>query len=205
MATMPINVRKLDTQKLLGDIRRNNNFIVTIEGLEGINNLELVIQQAFLPSVSLNVLELRHGNDAKKFAGVATWNGGQINIMDTLSKDELDSILRWFKSTYDWTNAAIGVGSDYKKSGFITEYAADGKYTRQWKVEGMWISSLELGTLDATSGEMKQISMTIEIDPSRNFAPEYGPEYTETEDLNQETTETTVPEFFDKGTSYRNF
>lgn len=196
MATMPINTRKLDTQTLLGDVRRNNNFIVTINEVSDGTDLELVITQAFLPSVSLNVLDLRHGNDSKKFAGVATWNGGQINIWDTLSKEELDAVLTWFKKTYNWTNGAVGVAKDYKKSGFITEYAADGKYIRQWKVEGMWISNIDLGALDASSGEMKQVSLTVEIDPSRNFAPEYGAEYTGTEDLNQETEETEVSEFF---------
>jgi hypothetical protein len=198
MPTMPINTRKLDTQKLLGDVRRNNNFIVTINGVSDDNDLELVIQKAFLPSVSLNVLDLRHGNDSKKFAGVATWNGGQMSIIDTLSKDELNAVLAWFKSTYDWTNAAVGVAKDYKKTGFITEYAADGKFTRQWKVEGMWISNIDLGALDASSGELKEVALTIEIDPSRNFAPEYGPEYPEdTVDLNDETTGTEVSEFFD--------
>jgi hypothetical protein len=72
---------------LLGDIRKNNNFIVHINDVtvDG-NNIDLVIQQAFLPQVCLNVLEFRHGNDAKKLAGVATWQGGQITILDTLSK-----------------------------------------------------------------------------------------------------------------------
>lgn len=198
MATMPINTRKLDTQTLLGDVRRNNNFIVTINGVSDGTDLELVIKQAFLPSVSLNVLDLRHGNDAKKFAGVATWNGGQINIIDTLSRSELDAILAWFKITYDWTNGAIGVAKDYKKDGVITEYAADGKFTRQWKVEGMWISNIDLGALDSSSGDMKQVSITIEIDPSRNFAPNYGSEYTETaEDLNVESSGASTGEFFD--------
>lgn len=176
---MASNIRSLTG--LLGDVRRNNNFIVTIsdvtDGLGetnlGVNNLELIIQKAFLPSVSLNVLDLRHGNDSKKFAGVASWKGGQITVIDVLSKDELQAVLAWFKNTYDWKTGEIGLASEYKKSGFITEYASDGRYTRKWPIEGMWISALEMGELDASSGEMKQISITIEIDPSIEFAPVY--------------------------------
>jgi len=161
---------------LLGDVRRNNNFVVTIEGVTDDNNLELIIQKAFLPQVSLNVLELRHGNDALKFAGVATWAGGDITILDILNKDELEAVLAWFKQTYDWVDGAIGVANGpngYKKSGFITEYAADGKYIRRWDIDGMWISKLDLGQLDAASGEMKELTFTIEIDPLRSFAPIY--------------------------------
>jgi len=160
---------------LLGGVRRTNNFIVSIDGLNGSDvSLELIIQKAFLPTVSLNVLELKHGNDALKFAGVATWAGGQITVLDVLSRNELDAVLTWFKSTYNWTDGTIGLASEYKKHGYIKEFAADGRYLRQWEIEGMWISSLDLGQLDSASGENKELAFTIEIDPLRKFAPTYG-------------------------------
>lgn len=169
----------------LGDVRRTNNFIVTIQDVTDNSDLELIIQRAFLPKVSLNVLELRHGNDAKKFAGVASWEGGQITILDTLKRDELDTVLEWFKSTYDWVTGDVGYAGDYKKTGYISEYAADGKFMRRWPVEGMWISELDPGELDASQGEMKQITFTIQIDPSRAFAPEYGNDYDQTPNHNE--------------------
>jgi len=158
---------------LLGDIRKNNNFIVHINDItiDG-NNLDLVIQQAFLPQVSLNVLEFRHGNDAKKLAGVATWQGGQITILDTLSRAELDVLLDWFYATYNPETGAIGLASEYKKNGYITEFASDGRYQRRWDVKGLWISEFNPGALDAASGDMKQIQLTIQIDPG-NFKPTY--------------------------------
>jgi hypothetical protein len=152
----------------LGDVRRSNNFVVGIEDVTEDTNLELVIQQAFLPQVSLSVLELRHGNDAKKLAGVATWTGGTISIIDTLSKTELDALLAWFKLTYDPATGKIGYSGDYKKNGYIAEYAADGSYERKWPVEGMWISSPDFGKLDSSTNDLKQISFVIEIDPPRS-------------------------------------
>lgn len=182
---MAINSTKQLTGRL-GDVRRTNNFIVTIKDVTDNSDLELIIQRAFLPKVSLNVLEMRHGNDAKKFAGVATWEGGQITILDTLKRDELDALLEWFKATYNWATGQVGYAGDYKKEGYISEYAADGKFMRKWAVEGMWISDLDPGELDASQGEMKQISFTIQIDPSRSFAPEYGNDYDQTPNLNEE-------------------
>lgn len=182
------NIRVKPLSGLLGDVRRTNNFIVTIEGVttadnEEDNNLELIIKQAFIPSVSLNVLELRHGNDAKKFAGVATWTGGQLTVIDVLSPKELQAVLAWFKQTYDWKTGNIGVANDYKKTGYITEYASNGKFVRTWEIEGMWISELNMGELDASSGEMKQVTMTIQIDPSQAFAPTYSEYGLEADDL----------------------
>lgn len=161
---------------LLGDLRKSNNFIVHIDDVtvDG-NYLDLIIQRAFLPKVSLSVIELRHGNDAIKFAGQATWEGGQITILDTLSRTELDSVIEWYKATYNPDadgGSTIGRASVYKKSGYITEFASDGSYSRKWPTRGMWISDLDLGTLDAENANTKEISFTIQIDPG-TFTPEY--------------------------------
>lgn len=171
-----INQKALSTRGLtgkLGDNRKQNNFVLHIEDItnEG-NSLDLIIQQAFLPQVSLEALNLRHGNDSIKLAGVATWQGGQITIMDTLSRVELDTLLDWFNSTYDTETGALGLASEYKKDGYVIEYAGDRRYQRKWPIKGMWISSPNLGTLNAASGEMKELTFTIEIDPSP-LKPEY--------------------------------
>jgi len=163
---------------LLGDMRKNNNFIVSIEGItdateDGGNNLDLIIQQAFLPSISLNVLEFRHGNDAKKLAGVASFTGGQLTILDTLSRKELDILMTWFYQTYNPETGALGLASEYKKKGKIIEFASDGRYTRSWEVEGLFISEFNPGTLDASNGEAKQISVQIQIDPG-SMKPTYN-------------------------------
>lgn len=170
---------------LLGDIRRQNNFILTINDVTGEgNSLDLVVQQAFLPKVSLNVIELRHGNTTLKLAGAAVWEGGTVTILDVLSRKELDAVIKWFKEGFDDEARQVGFadsikGTDitgYKKSGYITEYAGDGRFERKWTLEGMWVSSLDLGVLDAAVAEGKRISFTVQIDPSP-IAPEYGADY----------------------------
>lgn len=176
---------------MLGDIRRQNNFILTIEGVtnaEGkVNNIDLVVQQAFLPKVSLNVIELRHGNETLKLAGAANWEGGTVTILDVLSKHELEAINDWFDQTYNYETGTVGFADDikdaggntvkgYKKSGYITEYASDGKFSREWELHGMWISNLDPGALNAATAEGKEISFQIQIDPSPT-RPIYGDEY----------------------------
>lgn len=184
--------RKMSTIGLtgmLGDVRRQNNFVLTIKDVtdskERPNNLDLVIQQAFLPKVSLQVIELRHGNESIKLAGAASWEGGTVTILDVLSKAELEAINDWFDQTYDFETGQVGfadsipgvAGSGYKKDGFITEYASDGKFARQWDVRGMWINNLDLGALNAAQAEGKELSFTIQIDPSPT-RPRYGEDYT---------------------------
>ncbi|MFA5623407.1 MAG: hypothetical protein WC981_04220, partial [Candidatus Dojkabacteria bacterium] len=61
---MANEVKNLTTRALtkgLGDVRRTNNFVVFIEDITGSgdpgDSLDLIIQQAFLPKVSLQPLE----------------------------------------------------------------------------------------------------------------------------------------------------
>ncbi len=185
MAIKKYNSSTKQLTDLLGDVRRTNNFILTISDVTEGTDLALVVQRAFLPKLSLGVLELRHGNDALKFAGVASWEGGQATIIDTLKRDELDALLTWIKETYDWASGEIGLASEYKKSGYVEEFAADGKHLRRWTIEGMWVSEFDPGELNAAQAELKEISFTIQIDPSRSFAPEYGTEYDQDPNLNQ--------------------
>ena len=160
---------------LLGDVRRTNNFRLYIENVTTTDNyLDLIIQKAFLPKVSLNVLEIKRGNDSKKLAGAASWQGGTVTILDVLSKAELEALLDWFKQTYDSETGAIGIADDYKRVGYIAEYAGDGKLERKWPVEGLWISELNLGDLDAANNGNKEISFTLQIDPPNKFKPTYN-------------------------------
>lgn len=164
MAKKEFNItgtRKLT--KLLGDVRRQNNFILTIGGLKE-SNLELIIQRAFLPKVSLSVIELRHGNDALKLAGAASWEGGTVTVLDVLSRDELDAILDWRDQTYK--DGVVGIAHEYKKDGYVTEYAANGRFIRKWALRGMWINDLDYGELNAAVAEGKEISFQVQIDPS---------------------------------------
>lgn len=163
--------RRLSNKNLM-DIRRDNNFIVSIENVTGDgNSLQLVITKAFLPKVSLDVLNIRHGNDAIKLAGVASWEGGTISFHDVLEESAFNTVMDWFKEIYDPETGKIGKASVYKKSGTIKEAAPDGTYVRTWDVHGMWISALDFGALDAAGGNTREISMTIQIDPPTTFGP----------------------------------
>ena len=94
--------------------------------------------------------------------------------MDVLSPKELNTLLKWFKQTYDPETGTIGIASEYKKKGFISEYAADGRLERKWPVEGLWISDLDFGILDATNNSPKEITFTLQIDPPVKMEPDYS-------------------------------
>ncbi len=157
---------------LLGDVRKTNNFVVHITDITEGNHLDLVIQNFPIPKVELSVIEVRHGNDALKFAGQATWTGGELRVIDTLSRDELDALLGWYEQTYNPNTGAIGLASEYKKNGYVSEFASDGRYIRSWPINGIWLSNLNPGDLDAGNAEAKYLSFTVQVDPG-TYRPVY--------------------------------
>ena len=42
---------------------------------------------------------------------------------------------------------------------------------RRWPVEGLWISDLDPGVLDATNNSPKEITFTLQIDPPSQMEP----------------------------------
>ena len=183
-------------QGALGDVRRTNHFRLFIEKvMDDKNDLDLIVQQAFLPQVSVGVLELRHGNDSKKLAGVATWNGGTITVLDTLKPNELDALLDWRDAVVNFdedVGTYIGYADDfsvevsgnstsvvvtgYKRQGTLVEYTSNGKLVRQWTLNGLWPSEINLGDFDATRGDLRTISVTLQVDPSP-LKPTYKAEF----------------------------
>ena len=162
------------TGNLLGDIRRTNNFTLTIQGVSAEdNNLELVVDRAFIPSLEIGVITLTHGNDSKTFAGQATWQGGEVTINDTLNKAELDALIEWQKEVYDPETGAVGHAHVYKKLATLTEFSGNAQYVREWTFP-VWISGLRFGDLDASNANLKQVSATLQVDPPEKLGPTYG-------------------------------
>lgn len=180
--------------KLRGDIRRTNNYIVTIGGLtnnkgEAID-ISTVTTNFTIPSVEVGVITLTHGNDSKTFAGQATWSAGQMVINDTLNRDEADALVNWFKRVYKFNSkgdGVIGFANDvterdengnevvikgYKVNVRVEEYAGDLKF-RRVQTYPMWPSALNWGELDASNAALKQVSLTLQVDPPETIEPTY--------------------------------
>lgn len=158
---------------LLGDIRKTNNFVISIEDVTDTGNaLTAVVTQAFIPALEIGVITLTHGNDSKTYAGQATWTGGNIVIQDVLNQAELDALIAWQEQVYDPATGAIGVAQDYKKQATLTEYAGNMKFIRRWEFP-VWISGLTFGELDAANANHKQVTATLQVDPPSTLRPVY--------------------------------
>lgn len=150
------------SSEVVGELQRKANFSVDISGLP--STVTFLVKTFPLPSSANEVITVVHGNSEVKFAGKATFEGGDMTLHDSISLDTEKQLQSWRDSVYAPTTEAIGKASAYKKDAVVSEYAPDGTMTRQWKLEGVWPSSYKPGDLDSTSTDLKEISLTLTWD-----------------------------------------
>lgn len=147
------------------EIQRRNNFEIAIAGVgDSERLLTLSVVSGALPSESNGVLEVNYGNTLIKVAGTYNIQSGSLVVRDFIQKDMEQIIEDWRALVYNKDTDAVGFAADYKKQARITQFAPDGSHERVWKVEGVWPSSVDYGSVSQSDNSLKEISITLEYD-----------------------------------------
>lgn len=164
--------------------QRTNNFELLIMNIDGITRagmtgteasdvrtipnaqeiLRLSCSQAFVPHYSQSVIEVKRGNSTLKYAGVPTFQNGQVIINDYIGASAKEALMAWQNLSYNVTTEKVGLAQDYKKDCKLLEYSPDYQLVRTWVLHGCWISSITEGNYDSNSNNMQQCTATIEYD-----------------------------------------
>lgn len=126
--------------------------------------LKLNVTKAPVPHFTLGVLEYKRGNDTVKFAGVPTFNSGNITIDDVVGMDTKSVLMAWQALAYNVHTRKGGRMKDYKKNCTLIEYTQDYEQIRQWDLFGCWISELSEGEFDKEQDGKRQITAKLEYD-----------------------------------------
>ena len=150
------------------EIQRTNNFEISIEGVgEQERLLTLSVVGGSLPSESNNPIPVQYGNTTIQVAGVYEIQAGSLTVRDFIQKDVERLIEEWRSTVYNKETDAVGFAADYKKQARITQFAPDGSFERTWKIEGVWPSSVNYGSVDQSNNGLKQIEITLQYDKAR--------------------------------------
>jgi hypothetical protein len=164
--------RSLGPKHLAADLKwepqRVTNYQLNIFDLpgQGTEMIMLALVNFSLPTVSNEVINIKHGNTDVKFAGTAQWQGSdQLTVIDYITTDISKMIDDWRALVYNSQNDAIGWAARYKKNGSVTESGPDGTNLREWKYEGIWPSQVEYGELNHESTtDVRRINIQIQYD-----------------------------------------
>lgn len=126
--------------------------------------LKLNVTQSSVPHFSLNTLEYRRGNEVVKFAGVPTFENGDIRIDDIVGVDTKSIAEAWLELAYDLETRTGGRMYEYKMDCNLIEYTQDYRPIRTWTLVGCWISNMSEDAFDKEADGQRKISLTIQFD-----------------------------------------
>lgn len=126
--------------------------------------IRLSVKSTSVPHFTQNVIEVRRGNSTLKYAGVPSFEAGQLVINDFIGTDAKMALMAWQNQSYNVRTEKVGLAKDYKHDCYLLEYTPDFQLVRTWKLYGCWISSLSESTYDTDANSVNQIQCTIQYD-----------------------------------------
>lgn len=180
--SIPMGTYHMAANTNLYEIQRTNNFEFIITDIDGIKKagmiggetngaidnaqeiVRMAVSSASVPFFSQNAIEVKRGNSTMKFAGVPTFEAGNIKVNDYIGASAKEVLLAWQALSYNVVTEKVGLASDYKKDCYLVEYTPDYQKVRQWKMHGCWVSKLSSGEFSSDNNDKMQIDCTIEYD-----------------------------------------
>lgn len=159
-----IGASLIDAARSLEPVR-NNNFEVYIPGLgQSEEEFRLSVASYSAPQMNVSTIQASYGNDKVKFAGLPEFPDSTIVLNDYITMDTLTALQNWYKLVYNPAEATIGYAYEYKKYGYLMEYTTKGEFLRQWILQGIWPSSINLGDYNQEGGQIRQITVSMVYD-----------------------------------------
>jgi len=143
------------------EIQRTNHFEVIIPDL---NYIHLLVEDVKIPSININTIDLKQGNDTVKVASDPSFDSGDLVIKDAIGVDAERELEQWFHMVYDPHTGEMGLAADYKKTVRLVQWSPDHSVRRAWKCYGVFPTTFDPGGLSNTSPDKKTLSMTLSVD-----------------------------------------
>ena len=157
------------------EVQRTNHFEVVIdlaplnlsgEGGEAYSDhIRMSTKSIGAPRVSAEAIELKHGNDRVKVAAAPTFEDLDLTLYDTLGKDQIDLLQRWFDRVFNHQTKLMGMVSSYKTNGILYMYSPDCSIIRKWILQGIWPKSYGSSSefsFDSSAEQNVTVSLSVD-------------------------------------------
>lgn len=127
--------------------------------------LNLAVTSFSLPTITTTPVDIPYGNTTIHIAGKTEFGGANsITCIDYIGADIERIIYNWQNLVTNPETGQQGWAYNYKTDAEIIEYAPDGSSLSTWVLRGLWPSEVNYGSLDKSSGDLKQIEVTLSYD-----------------------------------------
>jgi len=142
--------------------QRQCNFTIQIADLG--SEAELTVQSVNFPKLEASKEQIEFQNSRRNYAGKGTFGDITFEVFDVVGQGIGDKLFDWYKKVYDPDSGAVGLASTYKKDGTLILHGPDGGGEKDWRLEGIWPTSVDMGEGDMGSAGPVRISCTLAVD-----------------------------------------
>lgn len=137
-----------------------NRFIMYIDGIPS-----FLIKAASRPKVTLNTVVMDHININRKLKGGKTnWEDITITLYDAIVPSGAQAAMEWIRLSHESVSGRDGYGDFYKKDITINVLGPVGDKCEEWTLKGAFVNAMDGGTLDWSSGEPLNVTLTLSVD-----------------------------------------
>ncbi len=147
--------------------QRQSNWLISIAGVAGENNIRLALEAAALPSVAVEEIPLNFLNTTRWVAGRAIYDTIPLVVKDMVDVGVASAIKDWHEQVYNPETHKIGLAKNYKKVADLVLFGPDGELQRTWSLLGCWPVSVNYGQLDMNSSDKVLIETVLRYDRAR--------------------------------------
>lgn len=132
--------------------------------LQDTDMLVLSVKSGFTPKENVSSLTIPYGNSQVKFAGIPTYEDGNIVWNDYYDKDTELVLKAWQSAAYNSRTGAVGDAKNYKRTAYMTLYSPSGATIRRWKIYGCWVSTVNGDDPSNENNAIRSLSATFIYD-----------------------------------------
>lgn len=141
---------------------RKNRFILRFPSSLGIN--EWYVTSTSRPTVTINSVEVPFLNTSTYVAGRFNWETIDATFKDPIGPSASQALMEWVRLCAESVTGRMGYSAGYKKDIDLELLDPPGGVVQKWRLEGVFITSANFGSLDYSDDAIADIAVTLRPD-----------------------------------------
>lgn len=124
----------------------------------------LLLQSASRPSITLQEIEMHHGQEMASFAGKHTWENINLVWYDAEQPDISGAVYAWINTVINLQSMGVDVPANYKKFAQLDITNGLGEAVEEWNIHGSWPLNANWQDLSYSANELLTCEATLKYD-----------------------------------------
>lgn len=142
--------------------KKQNRFILRFPSSLGIN--EWYVITASRPKINIGEVEIPFLNTSTYVAGRFTWESIDVTFKDPIGPSAAQALMEWVRLHAESVTGRMGYAAGYKKDIELEMLDPTGVVVEKWILQGTFLTNADFGSLDYSSEDIAEISVTLRPD-----------------------------------------